>query len=101
MNCHRLLIPDDEYKSSLVQFTNGVIRIPEGNILEILEADDRFNIILNWLTVANLAHFVGTAEPLTFFVPSDEAFSDVPDYTLANIKSHSDTLKGKLLYMRS
>lgn len=71
---------------------------PSGNIVEVLERDGRFGILLSALDLTGLKEVVATADPLTLFAPTDQAFGNLPDGTLEALVQDTNTLSQILLY---
>jgi uncharacterized surface protein with fasciclin (FAS1) repeats len=65
-------------------------------ILDVLEADGRFTVLLGALQSTNLVETLSGAGPFTLFAPTDEAFASVPEGTLDVLTP--EQLQAVLLY---
>ena len=68
------------------------------SILDIALADERFSTLVTALKAADLADTIGTAEALTVFAPTNEAFAKLPKETLAALLNDKEALTKVLLY---
>jgi uncharacterized surface protein with fasciclin (FAS1) repeats len=71
---------------------------PELNLIETLEADGRFGTLLFALDATGLTEVVETADALTVFAPTDDAFDALPEGVLDDLVANPDALTKVLLY---
>ena len=79
---------DQTASNGVVHFLKDVIYpIPSGTIFETLSSDNRFSILVDLLEAAELAPALNTssADALTIFAPTDDAFLKLPRSGLEEI----------------
>jgi transforming growth factor-beta-induced protein len=90
-----------------IETSNGVIHVidkvllPPKNLVAVLTADGRFTTLVSVVgLVPNLAETLLSAEQVTIFAPTDEAFEKVPQDTLEFLQKaeNVDDLANLLLY---
>ncbi|KAK5896455.1 hypothetical protein CesoFtcFv8_009614 [Champsocephalus esox] len=60
-------------------FTVGkVLTPPMGTVMDVLKADDRFSVLVGAVQTAGLTELLNQQGALTFFAPTNEAFSALP-----------------------
>ncbi len=69
-----------------------------GNILEVAEADGRFETLLAAIEAAGLNATLTGAGPFTVFAPTDAAFDALPEGALDALLADPDALEEVLLY---
>ncbi len=69
-----------------------------GNIIEVLQADGRFNTLSSALQQANLVDTLQTGGPYTLFAPTDDAFAALPQDQLNNLLNDPQQLRSLLMY---
>ncbi|MHB1459053.1 MAG: fasciclin domain-containing protein [Armatimonadota bacterium] len=73
--------------------------LAEGNtIVDIALADGRFTTLVAALKAANLVDTLNGAGPFTVFAPTDDAFTKLPEGTVASLLADIPTLTNILLY---
>ena len=91
---------DERASNGVVHFVDEVIYpIPTGTILETLRADDRFSVLVDLIEAADLEAALNStsADPLTIFAPTDEAFLKLPRSGLEEIVDDKDQVTEILL----
>ncbi len=90
--------------------SNGVIHVidsvmkpmdvaaTDGNIVDILAADDHFSTLVTAVGAANLAATLSGAGPFTVFAPSNSAFAKLPEGTLESLLADIPALTNILTY---
>jgi uncharacterized surface protein with fasciclin (FAS1) repeats len=68
------------------------------DLFDTLEADGRFTVFLNAVQTAGLEATLRTQGPFTLFVPTDDAFDQLPQNTLSDLLADPQALGTLLLY---
>ncbi len=69
-----------------------------GNLAEVAVSNGNFKTLVKALDAAGLVETVATAEALTVFAPTDDAFAKLPEGTLESLLANPEQLKQVLLY---
>jgi transforming growth factor-beta-induced protein len=69
-----------------------------GNLVQRLERDGRFTVLLTALEAAGLKGTVATGGTFTVFAPTDDAFAALPPGTVESLLSDVPALRSVLLY---
>ena len=91
---------DQSASNGVIHFVNDVIYpIPTGSIFETLSRDNRFSILVDLLEAAELASALNTssADSLTIFAPTDDAFLKLPRSGLEEIVEDKKAVTDLLL----
>lgn len=90
--------------------SNGVIHVidsvmipdgvgaTDGDVVDILAADDNFSTLVTAVTEAGLVDILKGEGPFTVFAPSNSAFDNLPEGTLASLLEDIPTLSDILTY---
>jgi uncharacterized surface protein with fasciclin (FAS1) repeats len=68
------------------------------NIVEVAQEAGNFKTLLKAAQVAGLANTLATANDITVFAPTDEAFAKLPKEALEGLLKNPEALKNVLLY---
>uniref|UniRef100_A0A8C4QGM4 Transforming growth factor, beta-induced n=1 Tax=Eptatretus burgeri TaxID=7764 RepID=A0A8C4QGM4_EPTBU len=71
-----------------------VLQVPTKSLITTLKDDPRFSILVELIKIAKLVPMLNKGGPLTFFAPTNKAFTSLPPGEL-------DKLKGDVLHLRS
>jgi len=102
----KISIKDIPTSENDIAASNGIVHIvnkvifpdsKSSSILDILLADPRFTTIVDAAAAAGLDQFAETSGPFTIFVPTDDAFAEVPADVLDKLLQDLDKLR-KLLF---
>merc|ERR1711963_1111002 len=74
--------------NGLVHFIDGVMMIPQGDLVDVLAADPKFSTLVT---------AVKAADAFTIFAPTNEAFAKVPEDTLNSLLADKEALSAVLL----
>ena len=100
-------VNDSRIQNPNVKAPNGMIHViesvllppaPQPNLVELLEADGRFSILLTALELTGLKGVVATGGTFTVFAPTDAAFGALPAGTVDALVANPEQLKKILLY---
>lgn len=103
----QILINDSKVVSPNLNAPNGVIQAIDAvllppstpmTIIDLLEDDGRFSILLTALELTGLTGALEGVDPLTVLAPTDEAFAALPDGVLEGLINDPDALTDILLY---
>ncbi|XP_070819315.1 transforming growth factor-beta-induced protein ig-h3 [Chaetodon trifascialis] len=80
-------------------FTVGkVLTPPMGTVMDVLKADDRFSLLVGAIQTAGMTELLNQPGALTFFAPTNDAFSAVPQPDLNRMMRNRQELAGVLRY---
>jgi transforming growth factor-beta-induced protein len=68
------------------------------NIVEVAQEAGQFNTLLAAASAAGLAETLATAQDITVFAPTDDAFAKLPEGTVESLLAQPEVLKNILLY---
>ena len=88
---------DNKADNGIVHFIDGVMMIPQGDLVDVLAADDRFSTLVTAVTEAGLVDTVKNADAFTIFAPTNEAFAKVPEDALNSLLADKEALTAVLL----
>ena len=74
------------------------IRHSKHTILDILKNDSRFSILTMALKITDLSEYVNKESPITFFAPTNEAWSKLDNKTLTNLFEDNNKLNYIIKY---
>lgn len=105
INCARIIGFDEKTCGSVIHEVNKILSPPTRNILEVINADDRYKTLREVLKDTELENILQqNNQSLTFLAPTDETFAalDEKDKTLlledkekANVIMKNHVLTGK------
>ncbi|KAM9377214.1 transforming growth factor-beta-induced protein ig-h3 [Pholidichthys leucotaenia] len=75
-----------------------VLTPPMGTIMDVLKADDRFSLLVGAIQTAGMTELLNQQEVLTFFAPTNDAFSALPQAELNRLMRNPQELSGVLRY---
>jgi uncharacterized surface protein with fasciclin (FAS1) repeats len=98
-----LLATDVEASNGVVHTVDSVLETSEEgdgelNLVEWLEAEERFSILLQAVGVAELGEVLANADNITLFAPTDAAFGRLPEGQLDELIQNPDRLASILQY---
>merc|ERR1712011_1471 len=97
INGKRVTNADNKADNGLVHFIDGVMMIPQGDLVDVLAADPRFSTLVTAVKEAGLVDTVKAADAFTIFAPTNEAFAKVPEDTLNSLLADKEALSAVLL----
>merc|ERR1711963_132915 len=97
INGKRVTNTDNKADNGIVHIIDGVMMIPQGDLVDVLAADDRFSTLVTAVKAAGLVDTVKNADLLTIFAPTNDAFAKVPSDTLNGLLADKDALSAVLL----
>merc|ERR1711893_253349 len=97
INGKRVTNADNKADNGLVHFIDGVMMIPQGDLVDVLAADDRFSTLVTAVKAAGLVDTVKSADAFTIFAPTNDAFAKVPQDALNALLADKDALTAVLL----
>merc|ERR1712176_294609 len=83
--------------NGIVHIIDGVMMIPQGDLVDVLAADDRFSTLVTAVKEAGLVDTVKAADAFTIFAPTNEAFAKVPEDALNSLLADKEALTDVLL----
>nr|XP_046262685.1 transforming growth factor-beta-induced protein ig-h3 [Scatophagus argus] len=75
-----------------------VLTPPMGTVMDVLKADDRFSLLVGAIQTAGMTELLNQQRTLTFFAPSNEAFSALAQPELNKLMRNRQELSGVLRY---
>lgn len=75
-----------------------VLTPPMGTIMDVLKADDRFSVLVGAIQTAGMTELLNQQGALTFFAPTNDAFSSTPQAELNRLLRNRQELAGVLRY---
>jgi len=97
INGKRVTNADNKADNGLVHFIDGVMMIPQGDLVDVLAADPKFSTLVTAVKEAGLVDTVKAADAFTIFAPTNEAFAKVPEDTLNSLLADKEALSAVLL----
>merc|ERR1712012_235882 len=97
INGKRVTNADNKADNGLVHFIDGVMMIPQGDLVDVLAADPNFSTLVTAVKEAGLVDTVKAADAFTIFAPTNEAFAKVPEDTLNSLLADKEALSAVLL----
>ncbi|XP_063706199.1 transforming growth factor-beta-induced protein ig-h3 isoform X2 [Culicoides brevitarsis] len=90
VNCARLVHFDEDSCGSVVHQVDKVLEVPKNNLLQQLEATEKYSTFLRLVKEANLTSLLEDhTKSYTLLVPKDEHFKEVEEF-LSEIESKED-----------
>uniref|UniRef100_A0A1A8RFD6 Transforming growth factor-beta-induced protein ig-h3 n=1 Tax=Nothobranchius rachovii TaxID=451742 RepID=A0A1A8RFD6_9TELE len=75
-----------------------VLTPPMGTVMDVLKADERFSLLVGAIQTAGMTELLNQQGSLTFFAPTNEAFSTLPQAELNSLLRSPSELSGVLKY---
>ncbi|CAJ1059320.1 transforming growth factor-beta-induced protein ig-h3 isoform X1 [Xyrichtys novacula] len=75
-----------------------VLTPPMGTVMDVLKADDRFSLLVGAIQTAGMTELLNQQGALTFFAPTNEAFSAMPPAELNKLMRNRQELSAVLRY---
>ncbi|XP_037635511.1 transforming growth factor-beta-induced protein ig-h3 [Sebastes umbrosus] len=75
-----------------------VLTPPMGTVMDVLKADDRFSLLVGAVQTAGMTELLNQQAALTFFAPTNAAFSAMPPPELNKMMGNRQELAGVLRY---
>uniref|UniRef100_A0A1A7YNM2 Transforming growth factor-beta-induced protein ig-h3 n=1 Tax=Iconisemion striatum TaxID=60296 RepID=A0A1A7YNM2_9TELE len=75
-----------------------VLTPPMGTVMDVLKADERFSLLVGAIQTAGMTELLNQQGALTFFAPTNEAFSALPQAELNNLMRSPRELSTVLKY---
>ncbi|KAM9357200.1 transforming growth factor-beta-induced protein ig-h3 [Symphorus nematophorus] len=75
-----------------------VLAPPMGTVMDVLKADDRFSLLVGAIQTAGMTELLNQPGALTFFAPTNDAFSALPPAELNRLMRNREELAGVLRY---
>ncbi|XP_039975379.1 transforming growth factor-beta-induced protein ig-h3 [Xiphias gladius] len=75
-----------------------ILTPPMGTIMDILKADNRFSVLVGAIQTAGMTELLNQQGALTFFAPTNDAFSSLSQAELNKLLSNNQELSGLLRY---
>jgi len=97
VQCAAIINSDLEACGGMIHIINKVLTPPVGDVLDVLQKKQEFSELLALVRSAGLTDLLKGERPLTFFAPTNEAFSKLPQDFLAQLKNDSTKAKKVLL----
>jgi len=97
INGKRVTNTDNKADNGIVHIIDGVMMIPQGDLVDVLAADDRFSTLVTAVKEAGLVDTVKAADAFTIFAPTNEAFAKVPEDALNSLLADKEALTDVLL----
>merc|ERR1712012_1456264 len=97
INGKRVTNADNKADNGLVHFIDGVMMIPQGDLVDVLAADPKFSTLVTAVKEAGLVDTVKAADAFTIFAPTNDAFAEVPEDTLNSLLADKEALSAVLL----
>merc|ERR1712012_229286 len=97
INGKRVTNADNKADNGLVHFIDGVMMIPQGDLVDVLAADPKFSTLVTAVKEVGLVDTVKAADAFTIFAPTNEAFAKVPEDTLNSLLADKEALSAVLL----
>ena len=78
--------------------TKHPIQYSKYSLLDKLRNDSRFSVLTMALEIAGMSKYIATESPLTFFAPTNDAWSELDNRTLTSIFQDSEKLRYIIKY---
>lgn len=75
-----------------------VLTPPMGTVMDVLKADDRFSLLVGAIQTAGMTELLNQQGALTFFAPTNDAFSAIPQAELNKLMRNRQELSNVLRY---
>ncbi|XP_072251199.1 transforming growth factor-beta-induced protein ig-h3 [Leuresthes tenuis] len=75
-----------------------ILTPPMGTVMDVLKADDRFSVLVGAVQTAGMTELLNQQGALTFFAPTNDAFSALPRAELNRLMRAPPELSGVLRY---
>ncbi|XP_047441716.1 transforming growth factor-beta-induced protein ig-h3 [Mugil cephalus] len=75
-----------------------VLTPPMGTVMDVLKADDRFSVLVGAIQTAGMTELLNQQGALTFFAPTNEAFSALSQTELSRLMRNRQELSAVLRY---
>ncbi|XP_070692424.1 transforming growth factor-beta-induced protein ig-h3 [Pempheris klunzingeri] len=75
-----------------------VLTPPMGTVMDVLKADDRFSLLVGAIQTAGMTELLNQQGALTFFAPTNDAFSAMPPAELNKLMRNRQDLSEALRY---
>ncbi|XP_053735046.1 transforming growth factor-beta-induced protein ig-h3 [Synchiropus splendidus] len=75
-----------------------VLTPPMGTIMDVVKSDDRFSLLVGAIQTAGMTELLNQEGVLTFFAPTNDAFSALPPEELSKLMGNQQELSAVLRY---
>ncbi|XP_069029489.1 transforming growth factor-beta-induced protein ig-h3 [Embiotoca jacksoni] len=75
-----------------------VLSPPMGTVMDVLKADDRFSLLVGAIQTAGMTELLNQQGALTFFAPTNDAFTTMTQAELNKLMRNAQQLSGVLRY---
>ncbi|KAM3613407.1 uncharacterized protein V6R79_025614 [Siganus canaliculatus] len=75
-----------------------VLTPPSGTVMDVLKAEDRFSLLVGAIQTAGMTELLNQQGALTFFAPTNDAFSSLPPAELSRLMRNRQELSAVLRY---